>query len=65
MSGQMIVADTHSPYQVNEGVTVVVALFWVLGLASVLAAAVILCGWRGAKQVTFDWIRMKATFYCR
>lgn len=65
MSGQMIVADTHSSYQVNEAVTVVVALFWVLGLASVLAAAVILCGWRGAKQVTFDWIRMKATFYCR
>lgn len=65
MSDQMLIADSSVDYNINEAAVVVVALGWVFGLASILAAAIILCGWRGARQVTFDWIRLKATFYCR
>lgn len=65
MSNQMVMVDSDANYSINEAATVAVALFWVIGLGSVLLASIILCGWRGAKQVTFDWMRLKATFYCR
>lgn len=65
MKNNLIVADKSADYRVNEGAIVVVAIGWLIALGSVVWAAIILCGWRGAKQVALDWLRMKATFVCR
>jgi len=65
MSDQLVLVDQRVDYQVKEAAIIVAALVWVLALGSVVLAALILCGWKGAKQVAFDWLHMKATFYCR
>lgn len=57
--------DTSGAYNSKEAAVLVAALAWVIALGSVVVAALILCGWRGARQVAFDWLHMKATFYCR
>jgi len=65
MGNQMVMVDSNVDYQTNEAAILVVALAWVLALGSVILAAIILCGWRGAKQVVFDWWHWRVTFYCR
>ena len=65
MGQSMVVADNSVEYQLKEGAIVVAALVWVLVLGSVVVAAWILCGWRGAKRVEFDWRHWVAKFYCR
>ena len=52
-------------YEVKEAAVLVVALAWVIMLGSSVVAAIILCGWKGAKSVAMDWIHMRATFTCR
>lgn len=52
-------------YAVKEAAVMVVALAWVIMLGSSVVAAIILCGWKGAKSVAMDWIHMRATFTCR
>ncbi len=61
----MIKADRSVEYHLKEAAIIIVALAWVLALGSVVLAAIILCGWRGAKTVSFDWRHWKATFWCR
>jgi len=65
MSDQMIVADSSIDYQVKEAAVIVAALGFVLALGGVVIAAWILCGWRGAKSVSVEWLKGKATFSCR
>lgn len=65
MNDQMVIVDSSAADHINESPILVVGLAWVLALGSVVIAALILCGWRGAKQVAFDWLHWKATFYCR
>lgn len=65
MSSQMIVADPAVRYEPKEAAVMVAALAWVIGLTSVSLAALIICGWRGAKSVALDWLKMRATFNCR
>ncbi len=65
MGETMVWADNSVEYQVKEAAIVIVALAWVLALASVALAALIICGWKGAKRVDFDWRHLKVTFYCR
>ncbi|HTE22314.1 MAG TPA: hypothetical protein VK674_04715 [Candidatus Limnocylindria bacterium] len=65
MNGQLIAADRSVSYTPKEAAVVVVALGWVIALGSIAAAALIVCGWRGVKNVSFDWVRIKASFECR
>lgn len=65
MSNAMIVADQSVVYDANEGAMVVAAAAWVIALGSVVVAAWIVCGWRGAKNVAMDWMHGKVTFNCR
>ena len=65
MTTNLITADQSAPYQIKEGAVIIVALAWVLVLGSVVVAAWILCGWRGAKSVSFSWRLWRATFVCR
>lgn len=65
MSSLLIVADSSVQYDVKEAAVIVAALAWVIVVGSTALAAVMICGWRGAKNVAMDWRHLKATFYCR
>ena len=65
MTHSLIRTDSRVAYQPKEAAVLVVGLAWVLMLGSSALAAIIVCGWRGAKSITMDWIRMRATFTCR
>lgn len=65
MTSSLIVADNQVAYQTKEAAILVVGLAWVLMIGSGAAAAIIICGWKGAKSVAMDWIRLRATFVCR
>lgn len=65
MSQAMVLSDNSVNYKANEAAVIVAALAFVLVLGSVSLAAIMICGWRGARQVAFDWMHMKVTFYCR
>lgn len=65
MSSSMILADSSTAYDTKEAAVVIAAAAWVVALGSVVLAAWILCGWRGAKSVAMDWLHGKVTFNCR
>lgn len=65
MRKQLVIVDSKALQNTNESPVVIAALLWVLALGSTVIASIILCGWRGAKQISFDWWHLKATFYCR
>lgn len=65
MNSSLIVADYTVEYQPKEGVVLAVAAAWVIMIGSSTLAAVILCGWKGAKSIKMDWRHMQATFVCR
>lgn len=65
MTQSMIMADSSANYVAKEGIVVAVALAWVLMIGSSTVAALILCGWRGARSISMDWKSMKATFVCK
>lgn len=65
MNSRLIVADQSVRYHPKEAAVAVVALGWVIALGSIAAAALIVCGWRGVSKVSFDWVRIKASFECR
>ena len=65
MNNALIVADNNVQYAPKEGVILAVAAAWVIMIGSSTLAAIILCGWRGAKSINMDWKRMRAVFVCR
>lgn len=65
MTQSILKLDSNELYQTKEAAIIVAGLAWVIALGGAVAAAIILCGWRGAKQVAIDWFHMKATFVCR
>ena len=65
MDSSLVRADSMVDYSAKEGVVVAVALVWVLMIGSSTAAAIVLCGWKGAKSISMDWRNMRATFNCR
>jgi hypothetical protein len=65
MVDSLVIADSSAQYVAKEGIVIAVALAWVLMVGSSTIAAVILCGWKGAKSVSMDWKSMRASFVCR
>lgn len=65
MTGSLIIPDMSVGTQPKEAAVFVVALAWVIMIGSGAGAAILICGWKGAKNVILDWIRMRATFSCR
>jgi hypothetical protein len=65
MGSSLITADSSVQYEVKEAAVIVAALAWVMVVGSTALAAIMICGWRGAKNVAMDWRHLKATFYCR
>lgn len=64
MTSSLLDVD-QTVYQPKEAAVLVVGLAWVLMIGSSTLAAIILCGWKGAKSIAMDWFRMRATFTCR
>ncbi len=65
MPEQLITINPLAVPQSKQAAVLVVAAAFVLAVGSVAIAAVVICGWRGAKQVVMDFLRGKATFVCR
>ncbi len=65
MGNAMVIADASAQYNVKEAAVIVAAIAFVIALGGIVLAAIALCGWRGAKTVSMEWIKGKATFYCR
>lgn len=64
MTTPLLTVD-QTAYRPKEAAVLVVGLAWVLMIGSSTLAAIILCGWKGAKSIAMDWIRMRATFTCK
>ncbi len=64
-SSNLVAADHSVPYVVQESPVLVAALAWVIAVGGVAVAAILICGWRGARSVVLDWMRGRATFYCK
>ncbi len=65
MNNSIIIADPFHRYETKESAVIVAALAWVIIVGSTGLAAIIICGWRGAKSIELDWKNAKATFKCR
>lgn len=65
MTGSLISPDVSVNTDPKEVAVFVVALAWVIMIGSGAGAAILICGWKGARNVILDWIRMRATFTCR
>lgn len=65
MSKQMIIADQLADYEIKEAAVIVAALAFCIALGGVVAAATVLCGWRGVRKVSTEWLRGRVTIYCR
>ena len=65
MESGLITFDQSNEYATKEAAILVIAAAFVIALGGLAAAAVIVCGWRGSKNVIMDFIHGKATFVCR
>ncbi len=65
MSNSMVIADSTASYKLNESAILIVGLAWLFALGSMVLAGYLICGWRGAKQISIDWWHAKAAIYCR
>lgn len=65
MGNSIVKADPFVDYDAKEAAIIVAALAWVIAIGSVAVAALVICGWKGAKSVVIDWLHGKATFMCR
>ena len=59
-----------APYQLNayrmkEAGPIIVALAFIIAVGGMTAAAIILCGWRGAKSMGFNWTAKRVEIVCR
>jgi len=61
----LMTLDQSVSYETKESPVLIAAAAFVLAVGGVAAAAVVICGWRGAKQVIMDWARGRVTFVCR
>ena len=65
MGNSGVLADSSVDYDAKEAAIIVAATAWVIAIGSVAIAALMICGWKGAKRVVIDWLHGKATFMCR
>lgn len=65
MDNSLILADPRKVYETREAAVIVAALAWVIVVGSTALAAIIICGWRGAKSIQIDWKNAKVAFNCR
>lgn len=61
----LIEIDQTADYSLKEAGPIVIALAFVIAVGGMTAAAIILCGWRGAKHMGFNWTQKRVEIVCR
>ncbi|MEK7152563.1 MAG: hypothetical protein AAB834_01325 [Patescibacteria group bacterium] len=65
MQTSLIIPQQMTGYQTKEAGPIIVALAFVIAVGGVAAAAIILCGWRGAKSVGLNLSQRRVEIVCR
>jgi hypothetical protein len=65
MQTSLIAADGLAAYSTKEFGPIVVALAFVIAVGGMTAAAIVLCGWRGAKQMGINLAQKRVDIVCR
>lgn len=65
MQSSLIYTDNLAAYSVKEVAPIAVALAFVVALGGVVAASIIICGWKGAKSIGVNWKASKVEILCR
>lgn len=61
----LVITDPRVDYRFSEVGPIIVALAFVIAVGGMTAAAIILCGWRGAKSMGFNWTQKRVEIVCR
>jgi hypothetical protein len=65
MYTSLITTDHTIDYSTKEAGPIIIALAFVIALGGMTAAAIVLCGWRGAKSMGINWVHKKVEIVCR
>lgn len=61
----LIINDPSVDYRFSEAGPIIIALAFVIAVGGMTAAAIILCGWRGAKSMGVNWTQKRVEIVCR
>lgn len=61
----LVLADQTVDYSLKEAGPIIIALAFVIAVGGMTAAAVIICGWHGAKQMGVNWAQKRVEIVCR
>jgi hypothetical protein len=65
MQPSLIRTNNLSEYSTKEAGPIVIAFAFVIAMGGMVAAAIIVCGWRGAKSMGINWVHRKVEIVCR
>jgi len=65
MQSTLISADRLADYSSKEFGPIIVALAFVIAVGGMTAAAIIICGWRGAKSMGVNVAQRSVEIICR
>jgi len=65
MQSSLIQTGPLSEYSAKEAGPIIIALAFVIAMGGMVAAAIIVCGWRGAKSMGINWVHKKIEIVCR
>lgn len=65
MQNSLIVPGQLADYSTKEAGPIIVALAFVIAVGGMVVAAIILCGWRGAKSIGTNWTQKRVEIVCR
>jgi hypothetical protein len=61
----LITTDPSVDYRFSEVGPIIIALAFVIAVGGMTAAAIILCGWRGAKSMGMNWTQKRVEIVCK
>ena len=65
MQTSLIAADRLVDYSSKEFGPIIIALAFVIAVGGMVAAAIILCGWKGAKSAAINLAQKRVEIVCR
>jgi hypothetical protein len=65
MQTSLVATDQLADYGTKEFGPIIVALAFVIAVGGLVAAAIILCGWKGAKSISVNAIQRRVEILCR
>lgn len=65
MQTSLVVPSQLADYHTNEAGPIILALAFVIALGGVVAAAIVICGWHGAKSFNINYVQRRVEIVCR